>query len=136
MICSARRKRIKPRRRRLVFFLRRRVGAPPQAAAGTGKGFGGHRRQVQAGGFKLPDSGQVGDYLLSKGELDKRRNITNNSRTNSKSDYVDFAYAGLGEVAFEKKDYKTALVYFGDGTDKIAANIKLKDVTVARRRHC
>jgi len=79
--------------------------------------------------------GQVGDYLLSKGEADKASQFYEQLRNEfPKSDYLDFAYAGLGEIAYQKKDYKTALSFFTDGTDKIAANIKLKDVTVGRAK--
>jgi TolA-binding protein len=49
-----------------------------------------------------------------------------------KSDYVDFAYNGLGEVALQKNDLPKALSYFTDGTEKIAATTKLKDVTLGR----
>ena len=79
--------------------------------------------------------GQVGDYLFSKGDMDKASQFYEQLKNEfPKSDYIDFAYAGLGEIAFEKKDYKTALVYFGDGTDKIAANVKQKEVTVGKAK--
>ena len=51
-----------------------------------------------------------------------------------KNDNVDFAYAGLGEIAFQKKQYDKALDFFQDGTDKIAANQKLKDLTVGQAK--
>ena len=47
---------------------------------------------------------------------------------------MDFAYAGLGEIAFQKKRYDKALVLFQTGTDKIAANQKLKDLTVGEAK--
>ena len=43
-----------------------------------------------------------------------------------KSQMVDFAYNGLGEIAYEKKDYPKALRYFTDGSEKIAAAQKLQ----------
>ena len=49
-----------------------------------------------------------------------------------KSDYLDFAYNGLAEIAFDKGDLKNALRYYGDGTEKIAASQKLKELTVGR----
>jgi TolA-binding protein len=38
----------------------------------------------------------------------------------------------LGEIAFQKNDLSSALRYFTDGTEKIAASQKLKDLTVGR----
>jgi TolA-binding protein len=49
-----------------------------------------------------------------------------------KSENLDFAYNGLGEIAFQKNDLKNALRYFTDGTDKIAASQKLKDINVGK----
>ena len=77
--------------------------------------------------------GQVGDALLSKGKLDQAAPYYQFlMETYPKNDNVDFAYAGLGEIAFQKKQYQKALEYFKDGTDKIAANLKLKDLTVGQ----
>lgn len=47
---------------------------------------------------------------------------------------IDFAYNGLGEIAFQKKDYLRALQLFNYGTEKIAAAQKLKDLTVGRAK--
>jgi TolA-binding protein len=47
---------------------------------------------------------------------------------------LDFAYNGLGEVAYEKKDYAKALQFFDDGLNKIAAVQKLKDISVGRAK--
>jgi len=51
-----------------------------------------------------------------------------------KSDVLDFAYNGLGEIAYQKKDYEKALKYFSDAIDKIGATQKLKDVTLGRAK--
>ena len=48
--------------------------------------------------------------------------------------WSDFAYNGLGEIAYQKKDYQKALRYFTDGTEKIAAAQKLKDLSVGRAK--
>jgi len=79
--------------------------------------------------------GHVGDFLLSKGDMDKASVYYNQLKTEyPKSEYVDYAYAGLGEIAFQKKDYNTALDYFTSGTDKIGAEQKLKDITVGKAK--
>jgi TolA-binding protein len=51
-----------------------------------------------------------------------------------KSDVVDFAYNGLGEIAFQRKQYDAALKLFSDAIDKGFASQKLKDVTVGRAK--
>ena len=47
---------------------------------------------------------------------------------------MDFAYNGLGEIAYQKKDFPKALRYFTDGTEKIAAAQKLKEISLGRAR--
>jgi TolA-binding protein len=77
--------------------------------------------------------GRAGDHLLAKGEHDRARTFYQRLMDEfPKSDYVDFAYAGLGEIALQKGEHKRALRYFTDGTEKIAAATKLKDVTLGR----
>ena len=77
--------------------------------------------------------GQVGDALLAKGRFAEAAPLYQALLDGfPKNDHVDFAYAGLGEIAFQKKQYEQALQFFRDGTDKIAANQKLKDVTVGQ----
>ena len=79
--------------------------------------------------------GLVGDVLVSHGKLDEAQPFYQFlAETYPKSDNVDFAYAGLGEIAFQRKQYDKALAYFQDGTDKIAANQKLKDLTVGQAK--
>ena len=79
--------------------------------------------------------GQVGDALLDEGRLDAAAPFYQHLLDYyAKSDAVDFAYNGLGEIAFQKKDYPRALQYFTDATDKIAASRKLKDVTVGQAK--
>ena len=51
-----------------------------------------------------------------------------------KSQMIDYAYNGLGEIAYQKKDYQKALRYFNDGTEKIAAAQKLKDISLGRAK--
>jgi TolA-binding protein len=79
--------------------------------------------------------GQVGDALLGADRLDDAaREYQELYESFPKDDNVDFAYAGLGEIAFRKKEFDKALGYFRDGTDKIAANQKLKDLTVGQAK--
>jgi len=79
--------------------------------------------------------GQVGDFLLAKGNLDKASEYYTQLKDDyPKSDFIDYAYNGLGEIAYQKKDYKTALQYFTDATEKIAAAAKLRDVTVGKAK--
>ena len=77
--------------------------------------------------------GRAGDYLLGKGKLDQAKMFYDKLMEDfPKSDYVDYAYNGLGEIAFQKNDFQVALRYFNDGTTKIAASSKLKDLTVGQ----
>jgi TolA-binding protein len=77
--------------------------------------------------------GRAGDYLLSKQKPDQATAFYQRLIDEyPKSDSLDFAYNGLGETAFQKNDLNNALRYFTDGTEKIAASQKLKDLTVGR----
>lgn len=78
---------------------------------------------------------QVGDFVLSKGQNDRATAIFNHLMDeHPKGDYVDFAYNGLGEIAYQKKDYNRALKYFVDAVEKGAAASKLKDVTLGKAK--
>ena len=79
--------------------------------------------------------GRAGDYLLGKGKLDQAKPFYDKLMEDyPKSDYLDYAYNGLGEIAFQKKDLQTALRDFTDGTTKIAASQKMKDLTVGQAK--
>ena len=79
--------------------------------------------------------GQIGDYLLSKGRLDSAAEFYQRLLDDfPKSQMIDFAYNGLGEVAYQKKNYRKALRCFSDGTEKIVAAQKLKDLSVGRAK--
>ncbi len=79
--------------------------------------------------------GLVGDVLLAKGKPDAAAPFYQNLMDfHHKSDAVDFAYNGLGEIAFQKKEYPKALVLFTDAVEKIAAYRKLKEVTVGQAK--
>ncbi len=79
--------------------------------------------------------GKVGDYLLSKDKLDQAAGFYQRLRDDfPKSQMLDFAYNGLGEIAYQQKDYPKALREFTEGTDKIATAQKLKDLSVGRAK--
>ena len=79
--------------------------------------------------------GEAADYLLSKGKFDQAAGFYQRLLDDfPKSQMVDYAYNGLGEIACQKKDYPKALKYFSDGTEKIAAAQKLKDISVGRAK--
>ena len=82
-----------------------------------------------------PLLGRVGDYLLSKGRLEQAASFYQRLLDDyPRGQMVDFAYHGLGEIAYRKKEYTEALGYFTDGTEKIAAAQKLKDLSVGRAK--
>ncbi len=79
--------------------------------------------------------GRAGDYLLGKGKLDQAKPFYDSLMTDyPKSDYLDYAFNGLGEIAFQKKDLQMALRDFTDGTTKIAASQKMKELTVGQAK--
>jgi TolA-binding protein len=78
---------------------------------------------------------QVGDYLLAQSQWDKAGAFFKYLMdTYPKSDYLDFAYNGFGEIAYARKDYPTALRFFTDAIDKAGATQKLKDVTIGQAK--
>jgi TolA-binding protein len=79
--------------------------------------------------------GEVGDYLLNKAKLEQATGFYQRLLDDyPRSQMVDFAYNGLGEIAYQKKEYTRALGYFTDGTEKIAAAQKLKDLSLGRAK--
>ena len=92
-------------------------------------------KEFKPGVLSAPILGEVGDVLLSKDKLDEAAPFYQYLMDYyGKSDYVDFAYNGLGEIAYQKKDYAKAEDFFHDGTNKIAANLKLKDLTIGEAK--
>jgi TolA-binding protein len=92
-----------------------------------------------AGQFKPEDLSplllaQAGDYLLTQGSSAAAAKFyTELKEYFPNSVYLDFAYVGLGEIAFAKKDYPTALNLFTEAADKIAGS-KEKDATVGKAK--
>ncbi len=92
-----------------------------------------------AGRFKPADLSPVllalvGDYLMSKGEQDRAAKIFEHLREDfPKSDYLDYAYVGLGEIALTAGDKKKALEHFSHAADEIAGS-KIKDALIGKAR--
>jgi TolA-binding protein len=79
--------------------------------------------------------GAAGDYLVSQGKFDPAAAFYRRLMDDfPKSQTVDFAYNGLGEIAYQKKDYPKALRYFTDGAEKIVAMRRLKDISLGRAK--
>jgi TolA-binding protein len=77
----------------------------------------------------------VGDFLLAKGETERATVLYEKLREDfPKSDHLDVAYVGLGEIAFAKKDYARALQLFSDAIDKVTASMKMKEATLGKAR--
>ena len=82
-----------------------------------------------------PLLGVAGDHLLGKGKFEEAATFYQRLMDDfPKSEMVDFAYNGLGEIAYEQKAYKRALRYFTDGREKIVAARKLKNISVGRAK--
>jgi TolA-binding protein len=78
---------------------------------------------------------QAGDVLLARGETETAAVLFQHLMDDyPKSDVVDFAYSGLGEIAFGKQDYQKALTLFTEAIEEVGANQKLKDVTVGQAK--
>ncbi|MEY2491032.1 MAG: hypothetical protein QOC70_2974, partial [Verrucomicrobiota bacterium] len=77
--------------------------------------------------------GRVGDYLLGKEKPDQATRFYQHLMEEyPKSESLDFAYNGLGEIALQKNDLPVALHYFTDGTDKIVGSQKMKELSVGK----
>lgn len=79
--------------------------------------------------------GRAGDYLLAKQKSDEAARFYQRLVDEfPKSDYLDFAYRGLGEIALQKNNLPEALHYFSDGTDKLPPGQKMKELTVGKAK--
>ncbi len=91
-----------------------------------------------AGKFKPEDLspallGQVGDCLLQSGQPDQAALFYHYLLDEyAQSHLVDFAYNGLGRIAFDQKDYKKALDYYSKAIDKGVALARLKEITLGQ----
>jgi TolA-binding protein len=77
----------------------------------------------------------VGDFVMERGDKGKSGVLFQKLKEDfPKSDYLDYAYVGLGEIEFGKKQYDKALELFTDALDKIGASSKLKEATVGKAK--
>jgi TolA-binding protein len=91
--------------------------------------------QFSPDALSAPILARVGDYLVAKGELDKAEAFfTALQEKYPQSDFLEYAYTGLGEVAYQRKQYEKALGDFTDAVDKAAAAVKLKDATLGKAK--
>ena len=75
--------------------------------------------------------GQVGDCLVQSGQSDQAIPFYNHLMDEyDQSPVVDYAYNGLGRIAFDEKDYTKASAYYGKALDKGLAVSKLKEITL------
>lgn len=85
--------------------------------------------------LSAPILARVGDYLVAKGSLDKAEAFfTALMEKFPQSDFLEYAYNGLGEVAYQRKQYDKALQFFDDAVNKAAASVKLKDATLGKAK--
>jgi TolA-binding protein len=76
---------------------------------------------------------RVGDYLLGKNDLDKAAAYYSQIMTAyPTSDFLEYAYNGLGQIAYKRGQYAEAVTDFDDAINKGAASAKLKDVTLGK----
>ena len=75
--------------------------------------------------------GQVGDYLLQAGKPDQATPFYSELLdTYEKSPVVDYAYNGLGAIAYAQKKYTLADKYYAKALDKGLGATKLKEITL------
>ena len=79
--------------------------------------------------------GRAGDYLLSKQKTDQATRFYQRLMDEfPKSEHLDFAYNGLGETALQKNNLFEALHYFSDGSEKLTAPLKMKELTIGKAK--
>ncbi len=76
----------------------------------------------------------VGDHLMSTGDRAKAADFYDNLREDyPKSDYLDYAEVGLGEIALADGNAKKALELFTHAADEVAG-AKAKEATIGKAR--
>jgi TolA-binding protein len=79
--------------------------------------------------------GRVGDYILAQGDAAKASTYYNRLKEDFlRSEYLDFAYTGLGDIAFREKNYDKSLELYDTALEKIGATFKLKEATLGKAR--
>jgi TolA-binding protein len=76
---------------------------------------------------------QCGEIALEKGELDKSEAFYKELMTSfPKSDLLEYAYCGMGEVSMARDQPAEALRWFDDAVEKANADAKLAQVTYGK----
>ena len=79
--------------------------------------------------------GRVGDFLTQQGQAGRAEGFYRELvEREPRSLFADFGYVGLGEGAWARGEYETALALFDAAIDKAGARFKLKEATVGRAR--
>lgn len=79
--------------------------------------------------------GRLGDHHRTRGELEAARAAYQRLVTHTpKSQYADFGYVGLGEIAFGEGRTAEALALFEAAVDQTGARFKVKEATLGRAR--
>ncbi|MDX2082029.1 MAG: tetratricopeptide repeat protein [Terrimicrobiaceae bacterium] len=79
--------------------------------------------------------GQAGDYFIEVGQPDRARPFFEFLQANyPTSSVIDHAYAGLARIAYDAGDYEKALKLYTAGTERIPANLKLRELTLGKGR--
>ncbi len=75
--------------------------------------------------------GVVGDYFRAKGDTDNAKKYYQYLLDQyPKSQFVDYAYNGLGDISYTNNDYNASLKYYTTALDCGLAAGKLKDLTL------
>lgn len=76
-----------------------------------------------------------GDRLLERGNLEKATRFYRElMKAFPKSELLDYAYNGLGQIALREGNFEGSIRLFEDAIDKAGASTKLKDVTLGKGR--
>jgi TolA-binding protein len=89
--------------------------------------------QIPTKDLSAPLLARVGNYLVTSGNLDKAQAFFNRILEKyGRSDFAEYGYCGLGQIAYARGKYEQALQLFNDAVAKGAAAATLKDVTVGK----
>ena len=92
-------------------------------------------KEFQAEDFSPILLGRVGDYLREQGGLDGARALYEKLKEDfRRSEYLDFAYTGLGDIELAGKRYDKALEYYDTALEKVGATFKLKEATIGKAK--
>jgi TolA-binding protein len=79
--------------------------------------------------------GRVGDHIRAGGDAAKAGAYYSRLKEDFlRSDYLDFAYTGLGDIAYREKQYDKALELYDTALEKVGATYKLKEATIGKAR--